>query len=78
MNLVTKFKLIINTHNHGGARKGAGRKKNSGRFKEDTKVIRVPISLVESILPSIEVYKSQIKTGVEAVSYTHLTLPTKA
>ncbi|MDC0239964.1 translesion error-prone DNA polymerase V autoproteolytic subunit [Candidatus Thioglobus sp.] len=57
----------MNTHNHGGARKGSGRKKNSGRFKEDTKVIRVPISLVESILPSIEVYKSQIKTGVEVL-----------
>jgi len=57
----------MNTHNHGGARKGAGRKKNSGSFKEDTKVLRVPISLVDSILPSIEVYKSQVKTGVEVL-----------
>ena len=39
----------MNIHNHGGARKGAGRKKNSGNFKEETKVIRVPISLIESI-----------------------------
>ena len=55
----------MNTHSHGGARKGAGRKKNSGSFKEETKVLRVPISLVDSILPSIEMYKSQIKSGVE-------------
>ena len=36
----------MNKSNHGGARKGAGRKKNSGSFKEETKVIRVPVSLV--------------------------------
>ena len=57
----------MNIHNHGGARKGAGRKKNSGNFKEETKVIRVPISLIESITPSIEVYKSQIKSGIEVL-----------
>ncbi len=55
----------MNTHSHGGARKGAGRKKNSGSFKEETKVIRVPISLVDSIIPTIEVYKSQVKSRVE-------------
>ena len=57
----------MNIHNHGGARKGAGRKKNSGNFKEQTKVIRVPISLVDSITPSIEVYKSQVKSGMEVL-----------
>ena len=57
----------MNIHNHGGARKGAGRKKNSGNFKEQTKVIRVPISLVDSITPSIEVYKSQVKSGIEVL-----------
>ena len=57
----------MNIHNHGGARKGAGRKKNSGNFKEQTKVIRVPISLVDSITPSIEVYKSQVKSGIEVI-----------
>jgi DNA polymerase V len=55
----------MNTPNHGGARKGAGRKKNSGNFKEETKVIRVPISLVDSLIPTIEVYKSQVKSKVE-------------
>ncbi|AXE62099.1 LexA family transcriptional regulator [Candidatus Thioglobus sp. NP1] len=57
----------MNIHNHGGARKGAGRKKNSGNFKEQTKVIRVPISLVDSITPSIEIYKSQVKSGIEVL-----------
>ena len=57
----------MNIHSHGGARKGAGRKKNSGSFKEETKVLRVPISLVDSITPSIDMYKSQIKSGVEVL-----------
>ena len=57
----------MNIHNHGGARKGAGRKKNSGNFKEQTKVIRVPISLFDSITPSIEMYKSQVKSGIEVL-----------
>jgi DNA polymerase V len=55
----------MNMPSHGGARKGAGRKKNSGSFKEETKVIRVPISLVDSLIPTIEVYKSQVKSKVE-------------
>ena len=55
----------MNRPSHGGARKGAGRKKNSGSFKEETKVIRVPISLVDSLIPTIEVYKSQVKSKVE-------------
>ncbi|MDC1027379.1 translesion error-prone DNA polymerase V autoproteolytic subunit [Candidatus Thioglobus sp.] len=55
----------MNTPSHGGARKGAGRKKNSGSFKQETKVIRVPISLVDSLIPTIEVYKSQVKSKVE-------------
>jgi DNA polymerase V len=55
----------MNIPSHGGARKGAGRKKNSGSFKEKTKVIRVPISLVDSLIPTIEVYKSQVKSKVE-------------
>ncbi len=55
----------MNMPSHGGARKGAGRKKNSGSFKEETKVIRVPVSLVDSLIPTIEVYKSQVKSKVE-------------
>ena len=57
----------MNSSIHGGARKVAGRKKNSGNFKEETKVIRVPISLVNAINPTIEVYKSQVKSDVEVL-----------
>ena len=69
----------MNKHTHGGSRKGAGRKKNSGSFKEETKVIRVPISLVDSINPVIEIYKSQMKSDVEVLvvkdSPTELPIP---
>ena len=69
----------MNTSNHGGARKGAGRKKNSGSFKEETKVIRVPVSLVNAINPVIEIYKSQVKSNVEVLvasdNPTQLSIP---
>ena len=38
----------------GGARKGAGRKKGSGRFGEDTKVIRIPESKVTLVKDWLE------------------------
>ena len=69
----------MNISSHGGARNGAGRKKNSGRYKEDTKVIRVPISLAKSLTPVIEVYKSQIKSEIEVLAVkenpTELSIP---
>ena len=40
---------------HGGARQGAGRKVGSGRFKEPTKVMRVP----ESKVPEIKAWLAQ-------------------
>lgn len=55
------------TQNHGGARTGAGRKRNSGKFKEDTKVMRVPVSLVGQVKSTLDVYKSQIKSDVEVL-----------
>ncbi len=53
------------TQTHGGARAGAGRKKNSGKFKEDTRVMRVPVSLVAQVKSTLEVYKSQLKSDVK-------------
>ena len=52
------------TQTHGGARAGAGRKKNSGKFKEDTKVMRVPASLIDTVKSTLEGYKSQLKSDV--------------
>jgi DNA polymerase V len=57
----------MNKQSHGGARKGAGRKKNSGEFKENTKVIRVPASLVESVKYSLNVYKSKLKSNTKVL-----------
>lgn len=33
----------------GGKRKGAGRKKNSGRYGEPTKPVRIPVSLIDKV-----------------------------
>lgn len=57
-----------NIQTHGGARSGAGRKKNSGKFKEDTKVMRVPLSLVGQVKSTLSVYKSQLKADIEVLS----------
>jgi DNA polymerase V len=65
LNNVTKFKQAMQQPTHGGARSGAGRKKNSGSFKEKTKVLRVPLSLVEPIQDSLKVYRSQLKSNIE-------------
>lgn len=35
--------------NRGGARRGAGRPKGSGKYKEPTQAIRLPISIVQSL-----------------------------
>jgi len=59
--------MTTNTQNRGGARLGAGRKKNSGKFKENTKVIRVPLSLIDTVKSTLEVYKSQLKSDVEVL-----------
>lgn len=57
----------MNKQSHGGARRGAGRKKNSGKFKEETKVIRVPLSLIDPIKSSLSVYKSKIKSNTRVL-----------
>ena len=59
--------MTTNTQNRGGARSGAGRKKNSGKFKEDTKVMRVPLSLVGTVKSTLDVYKSQLKSDTEVL-----------
>jgi len=47
-------------YNHGGARIGAGRKKNTGKFKEKTQVMRIPISLVNNVGQALKEYKKEI------------------
>ena len=50
---------------HGGPRSGAGRKKNSGLFKEETKVLRVPLSLLETVKDSLKIYRAQLNSSIE-------------
>lgn len=57
--------MIDKKQTHGGARVGAGRKKNTGKFKEDTRVMRVPVSLLDQVKSTLEVYKSQLKSDVK-------------
>ena len=57
----------MNKPSHGGARAGAGRKKNASGFKEQTKVLRVPLSLVDSVKSTLDVYKSQLHSGVSVL-----------
>ncbi len=57
----------MNKQTHGGTRLGAGRKKNSGKFKESTKVIRVPASLLEPIKNSLDIYKSKLKSNTKVL-----------
>ena len=45
---------------HGGARIGAGRKINTGKFKEKTQVMRIPISLVNNVGQALKEYKKEI------------------
>ena len=40
----------MNTSTKGGARKGAGRPKNTGLYGEPTVAVRLPISLADQIL----------------------------
>jgi len=47
-------------YNHGGPRVGAGRKKNTGKFKEKTQVMRIPISLVNNVGQALKEYKKEI------------------
>ncbi len=55
---------------HGGARKGAGRPKGRGQYGEATKPVRLPVSLVKSVMKFIEnkgfqlpLYGSKVPAG---------------
>ncbi len=56
--------------NIGGARKGAGRKEGSGKFKEATTVVRVPISQKAAVTDLLEVYaeRKQHLVNIDSVS----------
>src|SRR5690349_8927085 len=45
---------------HGGKRKGAGRPKGQGKFGEETRPLRLPVSLIKSVLRFVESKKNPI------------------
>lgn len=61
----SQAKLVKNTR--GGSREGAGRPKNSGKYKEPTKAIRVPLrmaSIIDGLLDaSFPLYSSKVSAG---------------
>jgi DNA polymerase V len=55
---------------HGGFRKGAGRPKGKGLFGEATKPVRLPVSLIESVMNFVQnkgyqlpLYESKVSAG---------------
>lgn len=65
--------------NHGGKRKGAGRPKGQGKYKEDTKPIRLPVSMIKSVLKyihnksfKIPLYGSKIAAGLPSPTDDHM------
>ena len=54
----------------GGARKGAGRKKDSGLYAESTKVVRIPISRIGDVKSFLLSTKKLIRMSL--ILYSHL------
>ena len=59
---------------HGGKRRGAGRKKGSGAFGEETKVMRIPVSQVSIVKD----YLQQLKNQPTLAKMADLYLPTES
>jgi len=58
---------------HGGARTGAGRPKGQGRYKEPTKPLRIPISMIENVKQVIanknkyRIYNQAVQAGFPTI-----------
>ena len=64
---------------HGGARPGAGRPKGHGKYKEPTQPIRIPQSMVESVLDfvasegyALPLYTSTVQAGFPCPADDHM------
>jgi DNA polymerase V len=64
---------------HGGTRKGAGRPKGGGQYGEPTKPVRLPTSLIKSVLRFVEskgyqlpLYSSKVAAGAPAPADDHI------
>ncbi len=64
---------------HGGRRRGAGRPKGQGKFGEPTKAVRLPVSMIKSILKFIDnkayripFYSSKVPAGFPSPADDHI------
>jgi DNA polymerase V len=64
---------------HGGSRRGAGRPKGQGRFGEETKAVRLPVSLLPSVLRFVHnkgyqlpLYGSKVPAGFPSPADDHI------
>ena len=62
---------------HGGSRSGAGRPKGQGRFGEETKAVRLPVSLIPSVLEYVQIkqlplYGSKVSAGFPSPADDHM------
>jgi DNA polymerase V len=64
---------------HGGSRTGAGRPKGQGRFGEQTKAVRLPVSLVQSVMKYVQhkgyqlpLYGSKVPAGFPSPADDHI------
>ena len=64
---------------HGGARKGAGRPKGQGKYKEPTKAVRLPVSIIQQIDAFIQqtyklpLYSCKVRAGLPSPAEDHVT-----
>ncbi len=69
----------MNKSRHGGARKGAGRPKGQGKYGEDTQPVRLPVSLVRSVMKFVEgkgyqlpLYGAKVPAGFPSPADDHM------
>ena len=65
--------------NHGGRRTGAGRPKGSGKYKDSTQVMRVPVGMTDQIAAYIEtkgyqlpLYSNKVSAGFPSPADDHI------
>ena len=64
---------------HGGKRTGAGRPKGSGKYKDSTQVMRVPVGMLDQVTDYIEskgyqlpLYSSKVSAGFPSPADDHI------
>ena len=63
----------------GGIRSGAGRPKGQGKFGEETKPVRIPVSMVDSVMTfiqshdlSLPIYSNKVNAGFPSPADDHI------